>query len=398
MHNSMKLIFTLFISLSFSLVAKSQDYLLITPEWKAKIEKNNQLAPLFYGVSKSEKEFKSDKKFVSKSIQKFNDVNTAFDYYYKSGWNFFNLGLIDSAIIDFNNCYLLKPNDERLIHTYGNILSYINQEPELENLSPDTYPNYKLIELFELEKKGITGQSVMIAFGNGHFYSSLRELHKTNKYNWSFNKSKLDSVNFYLDSSGNVLVKLRYDNDEGFYKQGIKYGEWVRFKSSGKVIDYTYNEVNGIREGLTTSYYPSGEIKQTLNHLGGKIEGEEISYTEQGEIISIIYWNNNQTIKEIIYRQETPWNKGNYILVSENGFVLRDEKGYNIDFPSTYIQQKRDDPITGENIFVYNHDGKKEIFKVPPKDGTMVFYPKGHKKEGVYKWKNGQEVYLRPLD
>jgi len=130
----MKYLFYIFLTLT-SINAAGQDYLILNEDWKEKIKQNYQLAPLFYGINRSQNQLNEQSNFVKQELSKYTSVDSAFSEHYKLGWNYFNLGITDSAIIEFNNCYLIKSEDMRLVHAFSNLLIYLNGKPDLKNLN-----------------------------------------------------------------------------------------------------------------------------------------------------------------------------------------------------------------------------------------------------------------------
>jgi hypothetical protein len=313
------ILFTLISSISFG-----QDYLIINESWQNKIKQNYQLAPLFYGVNRSKSQLKDQSNFVKQEVSKYTNTDSAFNEHYKLGWNYFNIGITDSAIIEFNNCYLLKSEDLRLITAFSNVLTYLNGEPDYNNLNSETYPNYRLIDILKFEEKSITGWNTMIAFGDGIFIDKLKNLHQSSD-NYSSIEEALDSIKppYEFDSIGNINVKLRFDRDEGYYKQGLKNGTWVRYCVDTALIDFEYNLVDGIRNGVTTSYYKNGIKRTEFSHINGIISGQYKYYDKNGELIRIDFWENNSMNPENTIKYKDTHVEGDVFQEKDENGVLK---------------------------------------------------------------------------
>lgn len=303
-----------------SLSAYSQDYLFIDSSWHNKINDNKELAPLFYGIEKSKETIKKEKQFVLDESRKHSGKEVAFDFHFKKAWNFFNAGFIDSAVIEFNNCYLINKEDLRLVESFGNLLVYVNGEPPIENLSPETFPNYTLWEIFDLQARLEDPYELMIAFGDNFYVQELKKIHDISSYQ-SFNEFKENIGNpFKINTLGNLCIKLRLDNDEGYYCQGKQNGEWIRYFSDTSLIDFKYYQRFGERDGTTTTFYRTGIKKSEFQHVNGNIHGEYNYYDENGELVKTDFWENNSMNSEKSIRyKDTPMEGDVFQEKDENG-------------------------------------------------------------------------------
>ena len=72
-------------------ICYGQKYLLIGNDWEKRIELNNNLAPLYYGINKSDQQKKIDKDFTDASVNFFKTKQSAFNHNYLKAWNYFNI-------------------------------------------------------------------------------------------------------------------------------------------------------------------------------------------------------------------------------------------------------------------------------------------------------------------
>lgn len=81
----------------------------------------------------------------------------------------------------------------------------------------------------------------------------------------------------------------------GKYEDSRQVGIWKEFHDDGKKIFKIDNYVNGLREGLSKTFYDNGNLITEVNYSNGKKEGEVINYYKGGKIKGkLTYLHNKQ--------------------------------------------------------------------------------------------------------
>jgi uncharacterized protein len=114
----------------------------------------------------------------------------------------------------------------------------------------------------------------------------------------------LDSVWIFYDQTGDTLEKINY-------LYGKKNGWYYKYKKEPSAGLYVWSKelfAGDKKERLSYIYYPDGKIQQTITYSDGKKEGLSKEYDREGNIITLLEYNNDFLIsREKINRTD---NKG----------------------------------------------------------------------------------------
>lgn len=288
-------VLVMFLMLTFSGILFSQKTLILDDGWNKRIEQNRFLAPAFYGVSKTKKERKRETKFVENAIQTYQTRSKAFEHYYIQGWNYFNVGIVDTAIIHFNKSFLLDSSDIRLAYAFGNVLLYLNGRPDDTNLNKETFPNYILWDIFHLEDRPDSRPyEGMIAFGDGILVDQLKSYHAQNLKYTSLPALNSELAHPYsIDSAKYILVTVTIDDAVGTYKNGVADGHWKQYYIGTDLLMREYQIVNGREHGKITAYHKNGNLASEFYKVNGTITGEFKIYDYDGKLVRVEHWYEN---------------------------------------------------------------------------------------------------------
>lgn len=150
----------------------------------------------------------------------------------------------------------------------------------------------------------------------------------------------------YLENSDTASAQLFDDFGnkvaEGFYVDKMKAGHWVYFEKRQKVAEESY--ANGQKNGIATTYYPTGELFVENNYVNGVQEGVYRAYFKSGrpyfecqmkadkrDGFCQIFYQNGELETEAFYRKgvrNDEWKyfdengKYQYSLVYDEGIVM----------------------------------------------------------------------------
>jgi hypothetical protein len=265
-----------------------QKYLIKNLSWQQKIKINYFLAPLFYGVNKSPAQITREGSRVQILVKTYGNQSSAYRQCLISGWNYFSIGKIDSAIINFNEAYLLDYKNLETFYAFGSIIAFI-----------DLKPNYELITHFKLNEKVSSGWDLMAFFGDQPFLDRVKAIQRQHIY-----LPNLSAIlahpkpPFFVDSSKYVMLKVIIDNQEGFYRMGRRNSSWTDYFYGTSKIMRTYNIVDGMETGEIKAYHKNGSLAAIFNKNNvGEIDGEYKVFDYQGQLVRIEYWKKNSSNK-----------------------------------------------------------------------------------------------------
>lgn len=104
-----------------------------------------------------------------------------------------------------------------------------------------------------------------------------------------YSNHMLDSIWLFFDQSGDTLEKISYL----FGKKNGYYLKYRKDPSSGLYIWSRELFAGDRKEGTAYIYYPGNKVKQTIIYNGGKKEGISKEFDTEGNIISILEFNND---------------------------------------------------------------------------------------------------------
>ncbi len=248
----MKRLISILILSTLLLNVFGQKYLVKNPEWGKKIKQNSNLAPLAFGIKKKQSQTLKDNLFVNALLKKYTNKNIAYRQQIIDGWNYFTIGKIDSAILKFNQAYLVDKTNLETFFAIGSIITFIDGEPSND-----------LIEHYHLMDKVSSAWDLTAFYGDLIFLEELKNIHK--KFPTVEPLYKILTLNkkpYEVDSAKFVMVKIKSDNHEGYYRMGREYGKWTDFyESDGKNVMRHFTIVDGRESGKITAFHKNGNLK-----------------------------------------------------------------------------------------------------------------------------------------
>lgn len=282
-----RLVVTLF-SLAFACSLRAQPYLITNAAWQQKIKANYFLAPLFYGVEKGSAQLDREARLTHDLITPYANRNAAYRQLLITGWNELTIGMTDSAIIHFNQAFLLDSSNLEVFFAFGTIITLL-----------DGTPNFELIKHYKLNERVPSAWDVTAFFGDPAFIDELKKIKKTqpNPPNLSLLLAN-PRPPYFVDSATYVMLKIRSGDEQGFYKMGRRSGAWTDYYPGTNNIMRRYTIINGVESGQITGYHKNGKISSIFskNELG-EIDGEFKVYDENGQLLRIEHWHKNTLVK-----------------------------------------------------------------------------------------------------
>ncbi len=317
----MKGLIAIIFSVAFIINVQGQPYLIENTSWQQKIKKNYFLAPLFYGVKKSAMQLDKEQMLTKQLISKYDDKESAYRQLLINGWNYFTIGIIDSAIINFNQAYLIDSNNLETFVAFGSIITFL-----------DTKPNFELITHFKLNDRVSSTWDLTAFFGNPIFLDEVKHIQKKQVAQPILSTLLLNPRQpYFVDSSKYIMLKIKSDNQQGFYKMGRPNGSWTDYYSGTTKIMRTYTIVSGVESGQITAYHKNGNISSIFfkNNLG-EIDGEFKVFDYDGKLVRTEYWHHNKSngkdTKVIREWDEDGTNKTEVIDGQLKEFIWKDGK------------------------------------------------------------------------
>jgi hypothetical protein len=274
----------LFFFLAFTANLHSQPYLIKNAAWQPKIKKNYFLAPLFYGIKKDSLQLSRETRLKNELITKYGSVDPAYTQLLITGWNYFTIGMTDSAIIHFNQAYLLDSVNLETFFAFGFILRFL-----------DTKPDFHFI-YNKLKDRVSSPWDLTVFFGDDAFLDELKRIREKQIYKPNLSTLLIKPhAPYFVDSSKYIILKIKTDNHEGFYKMGRPSGPWRDYYLGTEKVMRTYTMVNGGERGQITAYHKNGKISGIFfkNELG-EIDGEFKVFDYNGELVRIEQWHKNK--------------------------------------------------------------------------------------------------------
>lgn len=146
----------------------------------------------------------------------------------------------------------------------------------------------------------------------------------------------LDSVWVFFDQAGDTTEKISYllGKRNGYslkYQKDPVYGTYV---STSELY------AGDRKEGLARVFFPDGKVKQTIPYVDGKKDGLSREYDKEGNIISLLEYNNDFLISRVrINRSDASGLKqGEWLEFWPNGTV-KTEKNYRDDQLHGYYKE-----------------------------------------------------------
>jgi antitoxin component YwqK of YwqJK toxin-antitoxin module len=146
----------------------------------------------------------------------------------------------------------------------------------------------------------------------------------------------LDSIWVFYDQTGDTIEKISYllGKKNGYY---IKY---AKDPSAGLYIVSKELFAGDKKEGTAYIYFPDGKIKQTINYNEGKKEGLSKEYDNEGNIITLLEYNNDFLVsRERINRIDSKGLKQGEWKEFYSGGGIKTEKTYKDDQLHGYYKE-----------------------------------------------------------
>jgi len=303
-----------------------------------------------------------------------NDENSHFYRYYDENLNL----AIDINCIDGKCIQKGYYSDKKL--------AYIKEVKLTENL--DILTNGKYTEYYKNGQIKIQG-SYKEGMRNGEFKTFLKNgksagfiiykdgkiikstLVKTMKDNASF--SPISYANYDLDTSysiggvdfPNKLLK-RY---RMYDKKGVLNGNSISYYEEGN-IQSIFPYKNNLIEGLVIRYYENGNIKEEINYKNDKMNGEAKSYDENGKLNGRTIFKDDIKLEEDVYKEneilKNTFKNGELVkqdictlngTLKERRILNGDEMEYSTFYSNGNVKQKilaKDKIIIKEQIYARN--------------------------------------------
>ena len=303
-----------------------------------------------------------------------NDENSRFYRYYDENLNL----AIDVNCIDGKCIQKGYYSDKKL--------AYIKEGKLTENL--DILTNGKYTEYYKNGQIKIQG-SYKEGKRDGEFKTFLKNgksagfiiykdgkiikstLVKTMKDNASF--SPISYANYDLDTSysiggvdfPNKLLK-RY---RMYDKKGVLNGNSISYYEEGN-IQSIFPYKNNLIEGLVIRYYENGNIKEEVNYKNDKMNGEAKSYDENGKLNGRTIFKDDIKLEEDVYKEneilKNTFKNGELVkqdictlngTLKERRILNGGEMEYSTFYPNGNVKQKilaKDKTIIKEQIYARN--------------------------------------------
>ena len=82
------------------------------------------------------------------------------------------------------------------------------------------------------------------------------------------------------------------------FKDGKLHGTTTFFYNNGQKSSEIHYE-NGVREGIATNWFMTGEIKWVRSFKQNALDGEAITYNQMGEILTHLIYSKGAVVKAI---------------------------------------------------------------------------------------------------
>ena len=281
----MKRLISILILLTLLINAFGQKYLIKNPDWVLKIRQNPSLSPLSFGIRKKPGHILKDNQIVNLLLKKYKTKELAYRQQIIDGWNYFTIGRVDSSIVYFNQAYLIDKVNLETFFAIGSIITFIDGEP-----------NNELIEHYHLMDKVSSAWDLTAFYGDLTFLEELKSIHKEFPTKEPLYKILTNNDKPYeVDSGEFVMVKIKSDNQEGYYRMGRPYGQWTDYyEADGKNVMRHYTIIGGKESGKITGFHKNGKLSSIFyKDKSGDINGEFKIFDYNGDLVRIEYWNKN---------------------------------------------------------------------------------------------------------
>ncbi|KOY87008.1 hypothetical protein AD998_13425 [bacterium 336/3] len=215
------------------------------------------------------------------------------------------MGIIDTATIEFNRCFLIDKKNVRAITGLQYIISYLNGSDTPLNIDYLHKVINHLNSLFTAEEEARAYVEYLIYHIDTLYIQNLQQIHKRNK---KYDKLPLFHNQlqepYNLDSNKYILVKIKHDDSEGYFKMGLQDGLWKTYRKNSTLVKFDYEMHYGKMRGKTHLYDKNRIVIKETSYLNDGIE-ECKYFDEKGELVRIAYWKNNYNLRkdDKVYKQ-----------------------------------------------------------------------------------------------
>jgi len=198
----------------------------------------------------------------------------------------------------------------------------------------------------------------------------------------------LDSIWLFYTSTGDTLEKISYmyGKKNGYsYKYG-KPEDRARSKNGNIIAKELY--INDKKEGKSYYYYPTGELKETVQFVNGMREGISMEYDREGTVITLMEYRNDRLVeRQRINRRDEKGNKqGTWIELYEDGSVRREINYTDNVMDGIYREFDREGNLV---MILHYKDGRIKddvVTEGQPLEIRQTFYENGMiKTSGAYR-------------
>ena len=197
----------------------------------------------------------------------------------------------------------------------------------------------------------------------------------------------LDSTWKFYDDNGILKMEINY-------REGKKNGTRITYLEKERIEEHF---IDDLKQGISSYYYPDGQLKKTVQYVDGLEEGIAKEYAEDGRIIQLItYKKGFISNRERINRFDSEGKKhGNWKYFYENG-VLKLECIYKHGLMNGYYKEYDEE---GNLLAAYKYvDGEKQEFvaELAKLEVKKEYYPDGKVKiKATYNDENKPEGVWR---
>ena len=333
-------------------------------EWETNSLVQTNLLPMYGEQEFTNSQVEANEKFLSNiSIGKLkSDIRGCSNTLAEVGWDFLYKGQLDTAIFRFNQSWLIDSTNIAPYIGFGTVYLILGDSKK----SSVMYNIYsKNDSISEQDFQDIINKNLT-------YFRKLEQL-----------EFKLDKeyVPFEYYSTGQLFKdRKKLEMDLYHWRWFHPNGNFMRIVNGGEKSHDWRGEVTNYHDNGIISY--QGQWDDNLNN-----QSIWTSYDREGNISKIEYWEKKSKessyskVKSIIFKQEIPWDKNNYVTISEEGWVES-----NTNFPDGYIMKvyNLEDSIYDYYAIWKNGKRSEQLIKVIPENRSSMTL------NGNFEWFNGK--------
>ncbi len=198
----------------------------------------------------------------------------------------------------------------------------------------------------------------------------------------------LDSIWVFYASTGDTIEKINYMYGK---KNGYMYSYGNpadrNISRNGNVVAKELY-INDKKEGKSFYYYPTGELKETINFSGGERDGIAMEYDRDGTPITVMEYRSDRLVERqrINRKDENGLKQGTWMEFYESGNVKREINYTDNILDGIYREYDKDGSLT---MVVHYDRGKirdDAIAEGQPVEIRQSFFPDGKvRTSGAYR-------------